>query len=81
MADALDAMQQRIRTAKAAQAWLEQARALADSDADEIVFTCANPPYSGLFSASLPRTLWGPALEAAILEQQALVDEVTNALP
>lgn len=78
MADALDTLQQQVREAKAAQAFIEQANALLTSGQDLVVFTCANPPYSALFSLNLPKALWQSPLEQAIAEQQAKIDAVSG---
>lgn len=79
MADALDTLQQRVREAKSAQAFIEQANALLDSGQDLVVFTCANPPYSALFSVALPKSLWQAPLEQAIVDQQSKIDAVSGA--
>jgi hypothetical protein len=77
VADALDSLSQMVRDAQAAKAWVVQANALKASKADGVVFVCANPPYSALFSVSLPRELWEPALDQAIADAQAKIDAVT----
>lgn len=78
MADPLDSLQQMVRDAQSAKAWLEQATALKNSTADLVAFTCANPPYADLFCLKLSRELWGSALDAAMADAQSKIDAVAG---
>lgn len=77
MADALADLEARVQDAKVARGWIVQAAALLASPADQVEFTCANPPYGGLFTLTLPRTVWGPPLTQQVVDAQKKVDAMT----
>lgn len=79
MADSLDTLTQQIRDARVAQSFIDQANALITSTADSVTFTCENPPYAGVFSLTLPRSVWLAPLQAQIATAQATVDAVSGA--
>jgi hypothetical protein len=79
MADQLAALETKLRAARAAKAFVDQASALLQSAQDQVKFSCANPPYAGVFVLTLPRSVWGPALQAQVDAANATIGEATDA--
>jgi hypothetical protein len=66
MADQFSDLETALRQARTAQIFLDQANALLASPADQVKFSCDNPPYRGVFVLDLPRSVWGPILQAQV---------------
>jgi hypothetical protein len=79
MADAFDSLIEAARAGRSAQAFVDQASALIESPADAVTFSCANPPYAGLFELTLPRSVWAPELQKQIEAAQSVVDTASGA--
>jgi hypothetical protein len=79
MADQFDELENTVREARRAQQFIDQANALLDSTADQVTFGCENQPYRGLFELDLPRSVWGPILQAQVDEASATVAAATGA--